>query len=162
MTTKKPTSSAYRFDKRDVIFRTLDKHIVLRLSVSRDLYKNHVQHGYMFTCGLYVRMENGIRQLDTHPRLSISIWLQSNDRDLETVRLICHEKSIRLSFPTADVENIAPEEKQRLLDFLKHMRGIRLVYVSDLFGFSKKDDSDKEIVTDLPFPTNEETQGELN
>lgn len=149
----------HKFEKRDMVFRTLDKNIILSLSIIRDAFSGIHDKEWFATCGLYLYFGSPDRKTkkDKVPAINVSHWFTSaQSKDFEKVRLICHAESVRLTLPSADVLNIAPDERDRLRDFLKELRGVKFTYVADLFGFLNGDDSDKEVVMELGFPRGDE------
>jgi hypothetical protein len=143
--------SDYNLDVRDVVFRTLDKKFVLRMTLSRNHYKQTFG-GWTATCGLFIYLGPEIETDNDALLIRVSHWWHSDDDNLARIVLTGGNKGFRLTLPNAEVCFLAFEERGRLLEFLGQLRGVELHYTADIFGFLRKDGSDKAVVTPLPFP----------
>lgn len=147
---------------RDQRFSLVDTDMVLLLSLTRGYYRqdsaiSNTAGGWVTHCGLYVTIEpasadKAREKYHAVPMIRFSNWLSSIDDILGTVNLTVNQHGMRLMLPNGEIDCIDIKDRERLLAFLGELRGVQLKYVANLFGFLRKDGSDKEIVTELRFP----------
>lgn len=132
---------------RNVTFKLANSTSILTMSLTRDR-----EQFDSFYCGLYCHIETPDKS--DGPFFSLDNFWHSNDNDsLARIRLVKERQGFRLTLPSGSIRPIDAQEQDRLLDLLSHLRGIELHYTPDLFGFLKKDGSDKPRIIKQPFPT---------
>lgn len=142
---------------RDQRFVLVDTDMVLVMGISRGYYKTEVDSpDYRATCNLYIAIEpveaaKRAKECRPVPRVSFSNYLNSSD-NLKTLHVSGNRAGLRMMLPNGEIDFIDRREQERLLAFLNELRGIRLKYVANIFGFIEKDGSDVEVVTELRFP----------
>lgn len=149
----------FRCDIRDQRFALVGTDMVVLMSISRGYYKkDFVENGcpYEATCGLYITIEpaDAAKRRNEHrsvPRIRFSNYMNSSN-SLEAIHVSGNREGLRIMLPNGEIDPIDPKERERLLAFLNELRGIKLKYVANIFGFLDKDGSDKEVVTELRFP----------
>lgn len=145
---------AFSFRTQDQRFSLVGTDMVLVMSIVRDFHRYDADMGWAASCGWYVRIEPAKIPEQSNgpvPRLSFSHWMHSGSSE-ETVNLTGAQHGLALRPPIGEIGPIDFKDRERLLSFLKELRGVKLKYVANLFGFLKKDGSDQEVVFDLPFP----------
>lgn len=146
-------------DIREQRFSLVGTDMVVVMNLSRGYYKNDfVGDGrlYTATCGLYIVIEPSdaaerANENRPSPRIQFSNWMTSSDA-LQSVHVSGNREGFRITLPNGQISDVALTEKDRLLAFLHELRGIQIKYVANIFGFLRKDGSDKEVITELRFP----------
>ncbi len=149
----------FRCEIRDQRFTLVGTDMVLVMSLSRGYYKlDFMENGraYEATCGLYITIEPAdaakrAKEYRPVPRIRFSNYLNSS-ADLETLHVTGNREGLRIMLRNGEIDSIDRKEGERLLAFLNELRGIKLKYVANIFGFLDKDGNDKEVITELRFP----------
>lgn len=138
----------------------LDPAYTLGLTLSRDAWKNEFDNSYVASCVLSVYLRATDQGSKSAPSMSYRFYAcksEEEDDDLARCHITVESAGIRLAVGDGEVQQIHKKERDRLLAFLQELRGVRIHYIADLFGFLKKDGSDRPVVYDHPFPILVET-----
>lgn len=142
-------SSDYKREIREV-FALNDSKYQLEITLRRDVMKMMNTKKLTATCAIYVRF-GSVNKDDKAPSIFVSHWWCADDGKTD-VHLVMTHTGCRVNIENIDFENLASSERDRLHAFFSELRGVRYSYVQDMFGFVKKDGTDRKQVFEIPFP----------
>jgi hypothetical protein len=149
----------FSYPAKEEQFSLIGTDMVLTLRITRNCHTHELFAGKQLelTCyfGIGIGPCDAAKRSAEHkpvPRVRFFEHMTSSQDSSKKIRVTCARKSISIWLPSGEIEEIDIRERDRLLAFLNELRGVEIAYTPNLFGFLDKDGSDKEIITQLPFP----------
>jgi hypothetical protein len=160
MSTEQLPCSAYKF-QQERTFAMRDPDYTLRVAIIRDSYKSDFKippfHATS-SVNLYLQRkdknkERGVSTVASFGWYHSTFYIEEMRGEIPVLHLVKQNVDLRLSLPNGiEIQDIKASERDAILALLKELRGLKIRYTADLFGFLRKDGSDKPQDIELPFP----------